>query len=82
MRVPLPPVPGGENGGSPIPIPIAGALSIVGPSSQGEDMLIGSRQSELTIELRVGAIPKANTRGQWFPQSKSGNFRQLLISGK
>ena len=38
-------------------------------------------QDNLSSLLRVGAIPKANTRGQWFPQSKSGHFRQLL-SGK
>lgn len=79
MRAPLPPAPGWENGRFPHPHPITVAQTV--SHAQGQDMLIGSRQPALTIELRVGAIPKSNARGQWFPQSKSGYFWTEL-SGK
>ena len=84
MRAPLPPAPGWENGRFPTPIPSLlpwASFAQTVSHAQGQDMLIGSRQPALTIELRVGAIPKSNARGQWFPQSKSGHFWTEL-SGK
>lgn len=61
----------------PHPQPLTGTLCILCPSwvtcpRTGHADWLTIRAH--AIDLRVGSIPKANTRGQWFCQSKSGRI--------